>query len=102
MPLDASSSSATSDSKSKLFLFDLLSKKPKLKSNLSRTSASNYDLFNSIFKNDSRRLFLDAKIINKLESLNSSILVSGYLKGKTNFSEEKVECLISIFFSHII
>jgi hypothetical protein len=74
--------------KSKLFIFDLLTKKHRVRSNPTRNGSVN--VFNSVFRNESKKLFLDSKIISKLESINSTILISGYLKGKTNFSDEKV------------
>lgn len=80
----------TNDQKSKLFLFDLLSKKQRIRSNLTRT-VTGCDLFNSIFKNENKKLFLDNKILTRLEAINSTIIISGYLKGKTCFTEEKVK-----------
>ena len=74
--------------KSKWFMFDLLTKKHRVRSNL--TGSNSIDLFNSVFRNEPKKLFLDSKIIKQLESINSTILISGYLRGKTNFRDEKV------------
>lgn len=73
--------------KSKWFMFDLLTKKHRVRSNL--TGSNSIDLFNSVFRNEPKKLFLDSKIIKQLESINSTILISGYLRGKTNFRDEK-------------
>lgn len=88
----------SNDQKSKLFLFDLLSKKQRIRSNLTRT-VTGCDLFNSIFKNENKKLFLDNKILTRLEAINSTIIISGYLKGKTCFTEEKVKKIFMSFFT---
>ena len=103
----------TSEQKSKLFLFNLLTTKKQkfqINSNIHNNNNNSSSSFNSIFKNEYKKLFLDCKIISKLENIDSISVLSGYMKGKTNFSDEKVIknfyyfklfihiCLISNFF----
>jgi hypothetical protein len=85
----------TNEQKSKLFLFNLLTAKKQkfqINSNIhnNNNNINNSSSFNSIFKNEYKKLFLDCKIISKLENIDSISVLSGYMKGKTNFSDEKV------------